>query len=146
MTDNTESKAQIVGDSLVISLSIGTLAHAARHGDSFFLCADRGRPLVITDERMFAQSVVRALNREQEDGLTPVTSMLDDAIEYVIAYGEDGVDEAPADAGAQERVKLSDLRGMAPDATGGLSSEEWVRRQRNEWYPEDEPAQDGPIA
>lgn len=26
-----------------------------------------------------------------------------------------------------------DLRGAAPDATGDLSSEEWVRKQRDEW-------------
>ena len=33
----------------------------------------------------------------------------------------------------KERVKLRDLQGVAPGLTGGLSSVEYVRRQRDEW-------------
>lgn len=88
-----ESEARIEGDRLVISLRISTLAHAARHSQYFDALEEDGHPLVITDEAEFARSVVRGLNREEEDGSTPVTRMLDDAFEWVCEQGEEGVEE-----------------------------------------------------
>ena len=89
-----ESEARIVGDELVIKLKISTLAHAARHSDYFFRCQEDGTPLNITDEAEFAESVVRALNQEEEDGSTPITRLLDDATEHVAEQGMDGIEEA----------------------------------------------------
>ncbi len=89
-----ESEAQIVDGRLVISLRIGTLAHAARHCDHFDRCAEEGQPLKITDEAAFAKSVAHALNAEEEDGSTPITRMLDKAFEHVSEWGEEGVEEA----------------------------------------------------
>ncbi|MDP2263273.1 MAG: phosphoadenosine phosphosulfate reductase family protein [Hydrogenophaga sp.] len=88
-----ESEARIVGDELVIKLKIGTLAHAARHSEYFFRCKEFGTQLEITDETAFANSVVSALNREEEDGSTPITRMLDDATEHVSEQGMDGIEE-----------------------------------------------------
>ena len=88
-----ESEAKIIGGKLVISLRIGTLAHAARNSDHFFNCAESGTPLKITDETVFAASVARALNREEEDGSTPITRMLDEATEWVSEQGEEGIEE-----------------------------------------------------
>lgn len=99
MSNNTEgcarleSEAQIVDGKLVISLRISTLAHAARNSEHFFNCAESGTPLKITDETMFATSVANALNREEEDGSTPITRMLDEATEWVIEQGEEGIEE-----------------------------------------------------
>jgi hypothetical protein len=89
-----ESEAKIIGGKLVISLRIGTLAHAARNSDHFFNCAESGTPIKITDETVFAASVSRALNREEEDGSTPITRMLDEATEWVSEQGEEGIEEA----------------------------------------------------
>lgn len=89
-----ESEAQIVNGKLIISLRISTLAHAARHSDYFFRCAEDGTPLKITDEAVFAKSVAYALNAEEEDGSTPITRMLDAAFEHVSEQGEEGVEEA----------------------------------------------------
>lgn len=89
-----ESEAQIVGDKLVISLRISTLANAARHCAYFDALEEDGHPLKITDEALFAKSVKLALNREEEDGSTPITRMLDDAFEWVSEQGEDGIEEA----------------------------------------------------
>lgn len=89
-----EGEAAIIDGDLVIRVSVGTLAHAALHSDYFFDCAENGMPLKITDEDQFAESVARALNREEEDGSTPVTRMLDDAFEWVSEQGEEGVEEA----------------------------------------------------
>lgn len=33
----------------------------------------------------------------------------------------------------KKRVDWDDVRGIAPDATGDLSSEEFIRRLRDEW-------------
>lgn len=89
-----ESEAQIIDGKLVISLRIGTLAHAARHCAYFDELEEYGCPLKITDESEFAKSVALALNREEEDGSTPITRMLDDAFEYVNEQGMDGLEEA----------------------------------------------------
>lgn len=88
-----ESEAKIIGGKLVISLRIGTLAHAARNSDHFSNCAESGAPIKITDETVFATSVARALNREEEDGSTPITRMLDEATEWVSEQGEEGIEE-----------------------------------------------------
>ena len=88
-----ESEAKVIGGKLVISLRISTLAHAARNSNHFFICAENGAPIKITDETVFAESVARALNREEEDGNTPITRMLDEATEWVSEQGEDGIEE-----------------------------------------------------
>jgi hypothetical protein len=46
----------------------------------------------ITDEAVFAQEVVEALNREEENGGTLITEMLDEAIKQAVENGCDGVD------------------------------------------------------
>jgi hypothetical protein len=104
-----ESEAQIVGDKVVISLRVSTLAHAARHSDYFDRCAEQGTPLEITSEAAFAKSVTYALNSEEEDGSTPITRMLDKAFEHVSERGEEGVGEA----GEADRAK----RGEAVNVT-----------------------------
>jgi hypothetical protein len=100
MSNNTkgcarlESEARIDGDELVIKLKISTLAHAARHSDYLFHCQENGMALKITDEAAFAESVASALNREEEDGSTPITRLLDEATEWVSEQGMDGIEEA----------------------------------------------------
>ena len=89
-----ESEAKIIDGKLVISLSISTLAHAARHSEYFLNCAEDGAPLKITDEATFAKSVTLGLNREEEDGSTPITRMLDEAFVWAAEQGEDGIEEA----------------------------------------------------
>lgn len=93
-----ESEACIVDGMLSISVSVATLCHAARNSNFFFDASERGTPLVITDENDFAKSVRRALNREAEDGSTPITRLLEAAFEYVAEQGEDGIDELPVSA------------------------------------------------
>lgn len=100
MSNNTEgcarleSEARIVDGELVIKLKVSTLAHAARHSEYFFRCEEDGTTLKITDEAAFAESVVSALNREEEDGSTPITRLLDEATEWASEQGLDGIEEA----------------------------------------------------
>lgn len=93
MNPRLESEAQVIDGKLVISLSVQTLAVAAGLCEYFQQCAENGYKLKITDETVFANSVARALNREEEDGSTPITRMLDDAFEWVSEQGEDGLIE-----------------------------------------------------
>jgi len=90
-----ESEARIEDGHLVIRLSLATLAHAARHSDYFFQADEHGTKLLITSEETFAESIRRALNREAEDGSTPITRMLDAATAHVAEQGEDGIEVAP---------------------------------------------------
>ena len=90
-----ESEARVEDGHLVIRLSVATLAHAARHSDYFFQSNNHGTQLLITDEASFAESIRRALNREAEDGSTPITRMLDAATVHVADQGEDGIEVAP---------------------------------------------------
>lgn len=90
-----ESEAQIKDGHLVISLSISTLAHAARHSEHFFQAKEHGTPLIITNEAVFAESVCHALNREAEDGSTPISRVIDAATRHVAEQGDCGVDVEP---------------------------------------------------
>lgn len=90
-----ESEARIEDGHLVIRLSVATLAHTARHSNYFFQANENGTQLLITNEEAFAESIRRALNREAEDGSTPITRMLDAATVHAAEQGEDGVAEAP---------------------------------------------------
>jgi hypothetical protein len=91
-----ESEAKIIDGKLVISLSIETLAHAARNSEFFLNCVENGVNLTITDEATFAKSVALGLNREEEDGSTPITRMLDKAFNWVFEQGEEGIEEGDA--------------------------------------------------
>lgn len=55
--------------------------------------SDISVPVVkITDQRDFAESVAEEINREDEDGSTMLTRMLDEAIMQAVEDGCDGID------------------------------------------------------
>lgn len=74
---------------LVIRIPIDTLAWAANHGP-----LNNGEvPMFrVTDNALFAGSVALALEREDEDGSTPVTRMFDAAFERAIEDCDSGVE------------------------------------------------------
>lgn len=87
-----ESEAQVIDSTLIISVKASTIAFAALHSPYFFLCSETGSRIKITDEDLFLKSVRLALNREDEDGSTPITRMLDKAFQYVCDQGMDGIE------------------------------------------------------
>lgn len=93
MTYKLPHNAYTEDGNLVISIPFHALATAARLSDYFFDCANNNIHLVIPDEVVFAESVCNALNLEEEDGSTPITKILDDAIEWVSEQGEPGIEE-----------------------------------------------------
>lgn len=80
-------KVQIEGSEIVIRLPLDTLKH----------CTDFHPELdgdvAITDIKVFADDVVAELEREEEDGTTPVRSMFDAVIVTAIENGSEGCEE-----------------------------------------------------
>jgi len=50
------------------------------------------KPIEVSNEREFAESVIRRLCDEEEDGSTLVTRMFDKAFDSVVEQGDDGID------------------------------------------------------
>lgn len=100
----------IEGDELVIRIGIDTLAFGCSHSPKFYEYEKhRDKPigdpfLKITDNRLFATDVVRALQHEEEDGSGPLSDLLDEAAQRAIDDGAEGVDyedgEQDTDGGA----------------------------------------------
>lgn len=66
---------------------------AENHPDLWDECLPRGAPNVtITDLDAFARAVIGEINREDEDGSTLLTRMLDKAILAAVENGCEGVD------------------------------------------------------
>ncbi len=83
---------EIVDGVLRISLGVNGLKYAAEHHDSFYLPWTDKWSLVINDPDKFAEEVCRQLQEEQEDGTTPVHTMLDKAIYEAVEQGAEGID------------------------------------------------------
>lgn len=61
------------------------------------------------------------------------TSTLRAICEALIAAGEQRVLPPPPKKKGEKLPDWEDLRGVAPNVTGSLSSEDFVRKQRDEW-------------
>jgi hypothetical protein len=59
----------------------------------------------VTDSRKFAAEVVRVLEREGEDGSTPVTRMLDLAFIHAVENGAEGILLPDDDGYAEGKVR-----------------------------------------
>lgn len=78
---------------LNISIGIALLAFAVQSQDAW------PEEFRVTDLREFATSMARQLQKEEEDGTTPVHRMLDAAASEVLEQGGDGVDEGNVEDG-----------------------------------------------
>lgn len=65
----------------MISIGIKTMATAAEYRED----------MNVEDIKVFAESMVRALREEQEDGTTPVHYLLDAAANWCFEQGEEGL-------------------------------------------------------
>lgn len=76
---NSIIEVGVTDEKLVISIGITTLAFAASLSEIF----SKYENPTILDNTEFAQSIARALKIQDFRGTTPVTRILDEAIEYV---------------------------------------------------------------
>jgi hypothetical protein len=82
------AKAIIEGDEIVIRIPLSALPRAVENaGDA---C---GANLKLTDAAAFAPEFVRELNREEENGDTPIYKLLDRAIMDAWENGAEGIEE-----------------------------------------------------
>lgn len=96
MAKDTELIVNIENDELVIRVGISTLCKAVRQCqviDYAVMEADGDEYVVeITDETVFANAILDALNDEEEDGSTPVHRLLDAAANEAIEQGCEGIE------------------------------------------------------
>lgn len=85
-------KAVIEGDEIVIRLPIEALPDVIEGAWSMNALRTRYQ---IVDGEAFAKELTLALNREDEQGTTPIHRMCDKAIEYAIDQGAEGIEEHP---------------------------------------------------
>jgi len=85
-------KAEVEGDELVIRIGVEMLAFAAEHLEELVEEAgDRDTVAKVSDHVEFARHVARELNREGEDGTTPIHALLDEAILQAVEDGSDAI-------------------------------------------------------
>lgn len=82
---------EVVDDELVVRIGIDTLAFAADHSDLFNPFDEDKNDFVqrwkVIDNLEWAKDVVREINREEEDGSSPLTNLLDKASENALDQG-----------------------------------------------------------
>jgi hypothetical protein len=84
---------KVEGGKLQISIGIALLAHAVQAQEQW------PEDWYIDDVRDFAREMARGLQREEEDGTTPVHRMLDAVAEAVLENGGDGLEEGSVERG-----------------------------------------------
>lgn len=92
---STPLTARVEGDELVIRVGVDQLAHAIISADAFHgfsVEADAYvRDFAISGPMGFAKDVVRAMQKESEDGSTPLTRFLDEVAGTAMDDGARGI-------------------------------------------------------
>lgn len=102
---DTPLKVKVEGQELVVRIGIDTLAFAAEHCPKFYDYdvhqGEDGPYVKVDDKKELAGDIVRALTHEEEDGSSPLSEMLDSAIEWAfndgsIGFAEESYPQMPA--------------------------------------------------
>lgn len=84
----------IEGEELVIRIGLDTLKYATENSPNLdFESDDRGNKFIVTDTHTWAESVIIALEKEEENGTTPIHKMFDEAFLYALDQGLEGIEE-----------------------------------------------------
>ena len=112
MLAKTPLKVRITGGVLTISIGVETLKYVAEHHEEFWQPQTDKYALVVSNVNQFAKDVRNELEREEEDGSTPVHLMLDKAIYQAVEQGSEGIDHDAADA-----IEEAERKACSPDAS-----------------------------
>lgn len=82
--------AQIEDGSIIIRVSLENLPGIVEGG---WAAGYRDTRWKLTDTEAFARDLVHELNREEEDGTTPIHRLFDKAIDDAVDQGADGIEE-----------------------------------------------------
>ncbi len=88
-------EAIIEDDSIVIRVPVSALQLVLDGSNPMHQIAERYR---IVNRDTFAKEVCRSINREDERGDTPFHKMFDEAMEYAISQGCEGLEDVPGGA------------------------------------------------
>lgn len=86
------AEAHIEGDAILIRLPLENLQAVAEGGWASGALDMRWQ---ITDPAVFAKELCGELNREEEDGTTPIHRLFDRAIDKAAENGAEGIEEHP---------------------------------------------------
>lgn len=89
-TPETNAQAIIEGDAVVIRVTLSSIPAII---DGGWGCGAISPRMKITDVQAFAKDWVSELNREAEDGSTPIHKMFDATINEAIEQGAEGIEE-----------------------------------------------------
>lgn len=106
---------------LSISIGVALMAWAVQNAPEW------PQEFHVTDLRDFSREMVRQLQRESEDGTTPVHRMLDHAANEVLEQGGDGVDEGDVETGLA-------LAKTYLDAPAGDTEPDPAPAQLHSWF------------
>lgn len=94
--NNLPLRAEIVGRTLSITIGEETLAFAFENNEDNnpFNIRTNDFELMyrVVDSKVFAEDVIAEINREGEDGTTPLTRFLDDMMMAAVENGSLGID------------------------------------------------------
>ena len=95
--NNRSLTTQISDGEMQFAIGIDGLAFAADHSDTFNPYDPENNDWVqrwkVVNPEQFAIEVLRAMNREGEDGSTPLTRFLDQMVDAALEDGSEGVEE-----------------------------------------------------
>lgn len=86
------AKAIIAGGAIVIRVPIENLPTIV---EGAWAAGGMDVRYIVTDPAVFAKELTYALDREEEDGTTPIHRMFDACIDDAINQGAEGIDEHP---------------------------------------------------
>ena len=72
-------------DQIIISFNIDTLCHAIESNDQW-------KGVFIVEKDLLCKNFIYALQREEEDGTTPVHQLLDDTIKYMLEWCDESLE------------------------------------------------------
>lgn len=94
MNRQDSAKAIIEDGCITIRIPVAFLDTIVEGGPLF---TENGLGFKVTDLDAFAKDLLHELNREEEDGTTPIHRMFDSVIEKAIEQGAEGVEEVGHD-------------------------------------------------
>lgn len=100
--DDLPLRCRVVNGALHFCVGAQTIKWAVENHPELLSISDYGKPTFLVDDPVaFLNELVAVINREEEDGSTLLTRMLDDAIIQAVEDGSDGLryveDGDPAD-------------------------------------------------
>lgn len=82
----------VEGDELVMRITLDALCHAVTFGDNWPTQDNGLSGATITDRDLFVKEIIRELERENEQGATPLHFLLDNAALAAIEAGSEAVE------------------------------------------------------